>query len=35
VRDLVRIAVRRQISVEISAQLGLASDALWTPPEGT
>jgi DNA-binding transcriptional LysR family regulator len=34
VRDLVRIAVRKHISVEISAQLGLPKDVLWTPPEG-
>jgi hypothetical protein len=34
VRDLVRIAVRKQISPEISAQLGLDKDVLWTPPEG-
>lgn len=31
VRDLVRIAVRRQISVEIGAALGLPKDVLWTP----
>jgi len=34
VRDLVRIAIRKQISVEICTQLGLSKDALWTPPEG-
>ncbi|MBA2965033.1 MULTISPECIES: LysR family transcriptional regulator [Ramlibacter] len=33
VRDLVRIAVRRQLSPEIGTQLGLAKDMLWTPPE--
>jgi DNA-binding transcriptional LysR family regulator len=33
VRDLVRIAVRRQISKEISASLGLAKDVLWTPSD--
>lgn len=33
VRDLVRIAVRRQISNEISASLGLDKDVLWTPGE--
>lgn len=31
VRDLVRIAVRRHISGEIGAQLGLEKDVLWTP----
>lgn len=31
--ELVRIAVRRQISVEISATLGLPKDVLWTPAE--
>ena len=34
VRDLVRIAVRKQISTEISTQLRLNKDALWTPAEG-
>jgi len=34
VRDLVRIAARKQISLDISAQLGLEKDVLWTPPEG-
>lgn len=34
VRDLVRIAVRKQISADISAQLGLDKDVLWTPTEG-
>jgi hypothetical protein len=34
VRDLVRIAVRKQISIDISSQLGLEKDVLWTPPEG-
>ena len=33
VRDLVRIAVRRQISTEIGAALGLPKDVLWTPPD--
>lgn len=33
VRDLVRIAVRRQISKEIGEALGLPKDVLWTPPE--
>jgi DNA-binding transcriptional LysR family regulator len=33
VRDLVRIAVRKQISGEISANLGLEKDVLWTPSE--
>lgn len=34
VRDLVRIAVRTQISAEIGTQLRLNKDALWTPTEG-
>jgi DNA-binding transcriptional LysR family regulator len=34
VRDLVRIAVRKQISVEIGRQIGQDSDVLWTPAEG-
>lgn len=34
VRELIRIAVRKQISGDISAQLGLDKDVLWTPPEG-
>jgi DNA-binding transcriptional LysR family regulator len=34
VKDLVRVAVRRQISADIGAALGLAKDVLWTPPEG-
>jgi DNA-binding transcriptional LysR family regulator len=34
VRDLVRIAVRKQISTEIGTQLRLNKDALWTPTEG-
>lgn len=33
VRDLVRIAVRHHISAEISAQLKIEKDVLWTPPE--
>ena len=33
VRDLVRIAVRRQLSPEIGAQLGLEHRILWTPDE--
>lgn len=33
VRDLVRIAVRKQISLDISVQLGLEKDVLWTPHE--
>lgn len=33
VRDVVRIAIRRQISTEISANLGLEKDVLWTPSE--
>lgn len=31
VRDLVRIAVRKQIAPEISRSLGLDKDVLWTP----
>lgn len=34
VRDLVRIAARKQFSADISAQLGLDKNVLWTPPEG-
>lgn len=34
VRDLVRIAVRKQISVEIGRQIGQDSDVLWTPDDG-
>lgn len=34
VRDLVRIAVRKNISLEIASQLGLEKDVLRTPPEG-
>lgn len=33
VRDLIRIAVRKQISTEISAHLQLQKDVLWTPPD--
>jgi DNA-binding transcriptional LysR family regulator len=33
VRDLVRIAVRKHISVEISSRLNLEKEVLWTPPE--
>ncbi len=33
VRDLIRIAVRKQISTEISAQLHLPKDVLCTPPD--
>ncbi|NDZ18336.1 LysR family transcriptional regulator [Variovorax sp. WS11] len=33
VRDLVRIAVRRHLSSEISAQLHLEKDVLWTPSD--
>lgn len=33
VRELVRVAVKRQISREIGAALGLPNDVLWTPPE--
>ena len=33
VRNLVRIAVRRQISPEISLKLGLEKDVLWTPAD--
>lgn len=34
VRDVIRIAVRRQLSQDITAALGLASDALVVPEEG-
>lgn len=34
VRDLIRIALRKQIAVEIRSKLGLDTDGLWTPPEG-
>jgi DNA-binding transcriptional LysR family regulator len=33
VRDLVRIAVRQQLSPKIGSALGLPADVLWTPPE--
>jgi DNA-binding transcriptional LysR family regulator len=33
VRDLVRIAVRRQLSPEISGKLGVEKDVLWTPAD--
>jgi DNA-binding transcriptional LysR family regulator len=33
VRDLIRIAARKQISTEIKSHLGLARDALWIPQD--
>ncbi|WP_439590485.1 LysR family transcriptional regulator [Hydrogenophaga sp.] len=34
VKDLVRVAVQRQISLAIGTALGLGSNVLWTPPQG-